>query len=81
VFSSAANASVGLLFSPTDVHSYFRSAVVKVMALLALPAARTNASPRLAAAVLCRAAVWRPLVGRIAAAKGSADRRNSCSGV
>jgi hypothetical protein len=36
------------------------------MPLLTLPATRTNVSPRLAAAVLCRAAGFGPMVGRTA---------------
>jgi len=40
----------------------------------AKPAAGTSVSPRLAAAVLCRAAGWRPVVVGKAAANGSAAR-------
>ena len=39
------------------------------MALLTLPAVRIGWSPQLAAAVLCRAAGWRPMVGWTAVAK------------
>jgi hypothetical protein len=46
----------------TDVRCYFRSAAVKVKALLALPPAGTSVSPRVAAAVLCSAAGWRPML-------------------
>jgi len=46
----------------TDGRCYFRSAAVKVKALLALPAAGASVSPRVAAAVLCSAAGWRPML-------------------
>jgi len=72
VFSSAArDALVQMDLFPLSVRCYFRSAAVKVMALLSLPAAGTSVTPRQAAAVLCRAAGWRPMVGRKAAANGS----------
>ena len=44
-------------FKWTSVCCYFCSAAVKVMA----PAAGTSLTPRLAAAVSCRAAGWRPM--------------------
>ena len=69
VFSSAATDALVQMDS---------SAAVKVMALLKLSAEGTSVFPWLAAAVLCRAAGWRPIVvgGETAAANGSAARGN-----
>ena len=67
VFSSAARGALVQM----DVFLRGRAAV-KVMALLTPPVAGSTVSPRLAAAVLCRAAGWRPMVGGRAKANGSA---------
>ena len=68
VFSSAATDALVQMDS---------SAAVKVMALLKLSAEGTSVFPWLAAAVLCRAAGWRPIWGgETAAANGSAARGN-----
>jgi len=50
------------------------------MALLTLSTAGISVPPRLAAAVLCSAAVWKPMVGETAPANGSASPGYSCSG-
>jgi len=64
VFSSAArDALVQMDVFSLSVRSFCRSAAVKVMALLSLPAAGISVTPRLAEAVLCRAAGWRPMMG------------------
>jgi len=54
------------------VFCYFRSADVKVMTLLMLPAADTNLTRRLAAAVLCRSAGWKLMTVGTATANGFA---------
>jgi len=64
----------------TNMRCYFHSAAVKVMALLTLPTAWTSVRPRLAAAVLCSSAGWKPMVGETAPANGSAASGYSCSG-
>jgi hypothetical protein len=61
--SAARDALVQMDVFPLSVRCYFRSAAVKVMVLLSLSAAGTSVTPRLAAAVVCRAAGWRPMVG------------------
>jgi hypothetical protein len=55
--------------------TYFHERAQLFPQVIALPTARTSASPRLAAAVLCRAAVWRPLVVVTAAENGSVDHK------
>ena len=55
----------------------FSSAAVKVTALLTLPAAVTNVSARMAAAVLCRAARWEALLN--SRAVSTSGRITRCS--
>jgi hypothetical protein len=71
--SAARDALVQMDVFPLCVRCYFRSAAVKVMALLSFQALRTSITPRLAGAVLCCAAGWR-LVG----GNGSSERQFHC---
>jgi len=72
--SAARDALVQMDVFALSVRCYFRSAAIKVMALLSLQASRTSVTPRLAAAVLCCAAGWRPVGGN----GSSSERQFHC---